>query len=431
MSIGNDNKVYDEHGYDADGFDARGWDVEGLNRDTGTLYDSNGFNESGFDAEGYDRNGYDPEGYDCEGYNDDGYDAEGYDSDGWHEQGHHRATGTLFDESGYTQDGNEYDDDGYNCSGYDEDGYDCNGEDNEGNTREDNERSEQGEEFDNQLVDYSGDVLEICEWDMRLGQAKELLAGHEIEMYSDDVDIDDVGLVGSQLWKAYRNHNPQAVDCSIGKHDGSLDDNGPGGFETVTVPLTREQTYGVFESFEVLGNRRCHAWNKGPEVGHHIHVSRSAISGLTLGKLAVFMNLPENRKFLTAIAQRPPVYNDFEDGKKLSKPKNRMRHSVLNLTGHTVEFRLFKANLKTQCILKNYEFCIAAIKFCRSTSHQDLNRLDFLKFVAANRKEFGYLHTFLFNHETWRGPYRAFLPDNVAFPKEQGKKPAVDVSTGV
>lgn len=426
MSIGNNNTVYDAAGFDADG-----WDCEGRHRDTGTMYDPRGFNQDGYDAEGYDRNGYDENDMDCEGYNSEGFDAEGYNAEGWDENGHHRETGTYFDESGYTQDGNEFDDDGYDQYGYDEEGYNSDGEDSDGNTREDNERTEQGEEFDNQLVDYSGDVLEICEWEPLDGQEKELLAGHEIEMYSNDVDIDDVGYVGSQLWMAYRHHNPQSSGCMVGKHDGSLEDNGPGGFETVTVPLTREQTYGIFESFEVLGDKRCSAWNKGQEVGHHIHVSRSAISPLTLGKLAVFMNLPENRKFLTAIAQRPPVYNDFEDGKKLSKPKNRARHSVLNLTEHTVEFRLFKSNLKTQCILKNYEFCIAAIKFCRSTSHQDLNRLDFIRFVAANRKEFGYLHTFLFNHETWNTTYRACLPMNVACPKEKGIKPAVNVSTGV
>ena len=368
MSIGNDNTVYDDEGYDAKGFDENGYDRDGFDRD-------------GFDRNGYDESGYDADGYDCHGY-----DSEGYNSDG----------------------------------------EDCNG-----NTREDNERSEQGEEFDNQLVDYGGDVLEICEWRQRRGQEDELLAGHEIEMYSDDVDIDDVGLVGNQLWKAYRQHDPQAHGCAIGKHDGSLEDNGPGGFETVTVPLTREQTYGVFESFDVLGKGRCSAWDKGTEVGHHIHVSLSAISPLTLGKLGVFMNLPANRKFLTAIAQRPPVYNDFEEGKRLTRPKNHARHSVLNLTEHTVEFRLFKSNLKTRCILKNYEFCIAAIKFCRSTSHRSLNRLDFLRFVAANRKEFGYLHTFLMNQETWAEAYRSFLPANVANPKEQGKKPAINVSTGV
>jgi hypothetical protein len=408
MSIGNETNVYDE-----DGYNAEGWDCEGIHRDTGNEFDEDGYTVSG------------------EKYNDEGYDVDGYNEDGWNEDGINRDTGTEFNESGYTESGDEYDSEGYDSGGYDSEGYDSNGEDSDGNTREDNERSEQGEEFDNQLVDYGGDVLEICEWRQRPGQDKELLAGHEIEMYSDEVDIDDVGLVGSQLWKAYRQHNPQADGCAIGKHDGSLDDNGPGGFETVTVPLTREQTYGVFESFDVLGKGRCSAWDKGPEVGHHIHVSRSAISGLTLGKLGVFMNLPANRKFLTAIAQRPPIYNDFEEGKRLSKPKNLARHSVLNLTEHTVEFRLFKSNLKTRCILKNYEFCIAAIKFCRSTSHQNLNRLDFLRFVAANRKEFGYLHTFLMNQETYAETYRSCLPANVAYPKEKGKKPAINVSTGV
>jgi hypothetical protein len=427
MSIGNDNTVYDEHGYDAEGFNAAGWSDEGLNRETGTLYDTDGYNESGFDAEGYDREGYNASGYDSAGYNEDGYNEEGYDrrgynSHGFDEDGTHQ-NGTVFDEWGHTVDGDEYDSEGFDCNGYDEDGYDRDGENSDGQSRE-------AEGFDNELYSYESDVLDECGWLIRAGQEKELLAGHEIEMYSDDVEIDDVHHVARQLSAAYKQHDPQTSfgGCSIGKHDGSLDE---GGFETVTVPLTREQTYGVFESFDVLGDGTCSAWSKGQEVGHHIHVSRSAITPLTLGKLGVFMNLPANRKFLTAIAQRPPVYNSFEDGKKLTRPRPFMRHSVLNVTGETVEFRLFKSNLKTRCILKNYEFCIAAIKFCRSTSHRSLNRLDFIRFVAANRKEFGYLHTFLLNQETWAETYRSCLPTNVAFPNEQGIKPAVNVSTGV
>jgi hypothetical protein len=385
MSIGNDNKVYDENGFDAEGYD-----------------------EGGFDAEGYDRNGY---------------DANGYNAEGWDENGLNEQTGTEFNEDGYTVDGNEYDSEGYDANGYDEDGYNSDGENSDGQSRE-----SQG--FDDELRPYDADVLEDCGWTIRAGQDKELLAGHEIEMYSDEVDIGDVLQVAHQLGAAYKQHDPQTYggSCCIGKHDGSLDG---GGFETVTVPLTREQTYGVFESFDVLGNGSCSAWSKGQEVGHHIHVSRSAITPLTLGKLGVFMNLPANRKFLTAIAQRHPVYNVFEDGKKLTHPRPYMRHSVLNVTTETVEFRLFKSNLKTRCILKNYEFCIAAIKFCRSTSHQNLNRLDFIRFVAANRKEFGYLHTFLMNQETWAETYCSCLPANVAYPNEQGKKPAVNVSTGV
>jgi hypothetical protein len=399
-----------------------------------TRNDCTTHNENRFDNGGYDSDGYDARGFDCDGFNRAGFDGDGYNAAGFNDSGIHRDTGTEFNERGLTESGNYFNDDGYNCDGYDEEGYDENGEDSEGNTRDDNERREQGEDFDNELAPYETDVLEELGFSFLDGQRDELLAGHEIEMYSDEVDISDVSDVSSQLGQAYRKHDPQTSygSCAIGKHDGSLE-NGPGGFETVTVPLTRAQTYGIFESFDVLGSGRCSAWSKGSSVGHHIHVSRSAITPLTLGKLGVFMNLPANREFMTVIAQRSARYNGFEEEKKLTKFRPRARHSVLNVTGETVEFRLFKSNLKTRCILKNYEFAIAAVKFCRSTSHRRLFVTDFLRFVAENRKEFGYLHTFLMNSEAWGDAYRycGSLPQNVAFPKEQGKKPAVNVSTGV
>ena len=201
----------------------------------------------------------------------------------------------------------------------------------------------------------------------------------------------------------------------------------------MTVPLTREQTYGIFTQFKTLGNGRCSAWDNGDDVGHHIHVSRAAIGPLTLGKLGVFMNCEENRAFLEAIACRAANYNSFEDGKKLTDTETAERHSVLNITEHTAEFRMFKSNLYTKAILKNYEFAIAAVRFCEQSPHGfgetdsaicPLHVSSFRHYVATNRSSYPYLHEFMLTHPAIRGEYRRWsgLPENVTSPSERSPK---------
>lgn len=376
------------------------------------------------------------------------YDENGFDADGFH-----RDTGTEFhpitrrtcagdryDSEGYDADG--YDADGYDSEGYGRDGYNGDGLDQDGNSRCDNgdcddcecEYCNPASAFDDRLDDYGARAPRRLGWRPQPGVDRTLYAGHEIEMYSDNVEYDDVEYVLRQLDTLYAKHNPMTTTrrCAIAKRDGSLDEDS-GGFETVTVPLTREQTYGIFTQFKTLGDGLCSAWDKGDEVGHHIHVSRAAIGPLTLGKLGVFMNCDENRAFLEAIACRPAEFNGFEDGKKLTAPENAERYAVLNITDSTVEFRMFKSNLYTKAILKNYEFCMAAIHFCERSSHgfgetgtssDPLHFTQFRRFVADNRSRYAFLHEFMLFHPQLRVGYRnnSGLPASVASPKDRSPK---------
>jgi hypothetical protein len=408
---------YDEAGFGED---------DGLHRDTGTMFN--------------------PEGFDCDGRDDEGYDVNGYNESGFNRDGINRRTGNEFDIYGHTEDGSRYNEDGYDCNGYDEEGYNEEGYDSEGfdsdgihcdtgtEYNEDgydvhgNEQEADDDGFDDGLRPYEECVIEATGWRHPTGRHDTLLAGHEIEMYSRDCDLTDVANVVNQLARAYRKHAPTVLGgskfghCAIGKHDGSLGEDGRiGGFETVTVPLTREQTYGIFESFDVLGDGECKAWSMGPEVGHHIHLSLSAISPLTLGKMGVFLNEPGNRRFIEAVAQRGAIYNGFENNKKLTHPKPYVRHSVMNVTPQTVEFRMFKSNLRSSGILKNYEFAISTVRFCREASAADLNFTHYLRFLAAHRKEFRYMHQFMlqasgvvsiYDGRKWCDVYASFVPQN-------------------
>lgn len=388
---------YDRDGYGQDGFDRLGYDRDGFNEDsihkqTGTEYDPDGFDIDGFNAEGFNREGFNREGFDCEGYDEDGYDEDGYNRDG-------------FDADGYDSDG--YNEGGFNYDGYhrdtgtqwDEDGYDCNGNERESNLSQ-------------CLLGYSADVIDELHWRHPTNDPKTLLAGHEIEMYGDHDDEDDVDTTLQQLHRAYRRCNPTTSGgstrgrCAIAKRDGSLSD---AGFETVTVPLTEEQTYAVFGSFETLGNGKCSAWDCGDEVGHHIHISRSALSPLTQGKVGVFLNLPHNRRFVSTVAQREANYNTFEPEKRITRLRNRVRHSVLNVTGATLEFRMFKSNLRTSGILKNYEFAVSVCRFCQVASVSNLTHEAYLEFVAKSRHSYRYLHKFLCRVSP---VYKAMVPPN-------------------
>lgn len=390
-------------------YDDYGFDDNGIHRDTGTRYDPNGFDTCGLhsvtgtefsnttcatrDGEYRDSEGYDYGGFDADGYDRDGYDSDGYDQYGQDSSGNSRCeNGECYDDS---------------CE--------CRESD-----------------FDSQLDEYTTRAHRKHEWsaDPALGPSY-MYAGHEIEMYSDDEDIADVGYTLARVDSLYANLNPLTGNgrCAIAKHDGSLEDNGPGGFELVTVPLTTEQVYGIFGAFKTLGDGRCSAWDKGDDVGHHIHLSKAAVGPLTLGKLLVFLNAEPNRKFLEYIAGRPAGFNKFSR-KKVTDQENRDRYEVLNITDETVEFRLFKSNLYSKAILKNHEFAVASVRFCEQAAHgfgvvenstDPLHFINFRRFVAVNRRTYRYLHEFMLTHPEIRGGYcnNSGLPASVAKPKER------------
>lgn len=369
------------------------------------------------------------------------YDANGFDSDG-----RHRENGGMFHPVTHlTANGDSYHDYGWGqrdwrgCSPcmngdcHDSDCETCNPSD---DSDDDDESS-----FRDHLLGYSAKAPEVHGWRPKNWYERAMYAGHEIEMFSDDEDPDDVSLVLRQINRQYAALGPLTTTslCAIAKRDGSLDDQQQGGFETVTVPLTAAQTYGIFKSFTTLGDGRCSAWTVGDDVGHHIHLTKAAIFPLTLGKLGVFMNAEPNRPFLERIAGRSASYNEFENRKKLTCPENAFRHAVLNITDYTVEFRLFKANLYSKAILKNYEFCMAAVRFCDEQPHgfgdvsEDgpLHWRQFCRFVAANRSQYEYLHEFMLTQAGIRLTYRraSGLPSNVSHPKPRSPKFAL-IQTG-
>lgn len=337
-----------------------------------------------------------------------------YDNDGFDVGGIHRDTGDFFHPTTRrTREGERYDEEGFNyrgvdMHGYDRDGYDSDGYNEDGEDRDGNTRCENGDcdddcdcrrsEVEAYVLDYSTDVIEELGWDEDFSVP--IYCGHEIEMLSKNDSEMDVDHVLSQLGGLYSVGKVGFRPVAIAKSDSSLDRYGRGGFECVTLPLTEEETYAIFGKIGVLGDGRCKAYPCGQSIGHHIHVGRRSITPLTLGKLGVFMNQPANHEFLQLVAQRPQTYNSFELGKKIAGGRNRERHSVLNVTSETVEYRLFRANLLGTAILKNYEFVRSSLAFCEQAPCRDYELTDakYLSWLADNHYRYKYLCQWLCSH---------------------------------
>jgi len=393
----------------------------------------------------YDENGYDAEGYDRNGYDSEGYDRDGYNSEGWDSNDLHRDSGTEFHPTTRCmRDGEFYNEDGEDWRGNSRcDNGDCEDWDCEACHPPSDE--DESSSFEDHLMAYSRKATDVHRWVckppvMVAGRwqfDRTLYAGHELEMYSDDEDTGDVDFVLAQLNSAYCKFNPQTRSgaCAIAKHDGSLD-HADGGFEAVTVPLTREQNYGIFESFKVLGSGRCSAWSMGDEVGHHIHLSRSAIGPLTLGKLLVFANAECNHKFIENVAGRKADFNGFARKKLTDALKdypNDERYEVINVTEQTVEFRMFKCNLMSRAILKNYEFAVSLVRYCEQVTHgmdtepewdsHPLHYLQYRRWLVQRHAEYPYLHQFFLSHRSMSTNYKRHvgLAKN-AVPKDRSPK---------
>ena len=189
------------------------------------------------------------------------------------------------------------------------------------------------------------------------------------------------------------------------KRDGSLDDYG---MELVTLPYTLDDHRTYFSWDRLLTERLRGMARSGSgtsRCGMHVHVNRSVLTPLTIGKLLVFLNGGseyDQDDFISEIAQRySNGYCSRDKAKKITTPfgKNRYkcdRYDILNVGNATIEFRMFRGNLRPERVLKNLEFCHASIRFCEESGiHESASYRNFLRWMKRHRKEYPYLAAFL------------------------------------
>jgi hypothetical protein len=226
------------------------------------------------------------------------------------------------------------------------------------------------------------------------------------------------------LAQALHGLDPQEQEFCL-KEDGSLRH----GFEVVTQPRTfaswkqfvAEGTFGrvlaVEKEYQAVGH------NEG---GIHIHSSLAAWSGKQLYLLFVFIFNPAHRRRLTVLSQRHLCSRSFGDNacdgcgythcclshyasleavdagsaktslERKSGDFQRTRYSALNITPHTVEFRLFNSNIRPDRVLKNIEVVQSLYEYIAETDEQTGVRWkDWVQFVQDRADRFSYLTAFL------------------------------------
>lgn len=235
------------------------------------------------------------------------------------------------------------------------------------------------------IHDYDADVLDIHGWPdatPRLG----LCFGIELEM--------ECGSGRGDLAEALGGRDGDGAKYIL-KSDGSLQN----GIELVTGPYTLEYHQARF-NWERLTDKIGDSASSyhTSTAGIHIHINRAAMSGLTLGKLLVFINDKANLAAIEGIAQRKANHWAQFHPKKVTDARynDGDKYQSLNVRQRTVEMRIFKGNLNPKRILKNIEFAHAAVVYCAQASMQELGWQNFWDWLRkpANRKTYGNLIDF-------------------------------------
>lgn len=184
--------------------------------------------------------------------------------------------------------------------------------------------------------------------------------------------------------------------------DGSLNDSG---VELVTVPYTLAGHRSVFQWDSILTpalQRKARSGARTTACGMHVHVNRRApvLTPLTVGKLLVFVNAPANTGLIETIAQRSGSDYARRYAKSVTDgldphSAQETRYEALNFTHRTIEFRIFRGNLRPDRVYKNLEFVEAAILFCRDAAVDRLGANAFCAWLGKHRSQYPNLYKFL------------------------------------
>ena len=181
------------------------------------------------------------------------------------------------------------------------------------------------------------------------------------------------------------------------ENDGSLNDSG---VELVTCPYTLDFHQTRFGWDKLLAEVSGIAMSgKGTTAcGMHVHVNRKALSALTLGKMLVFVNAENNTRLVRQVAQRDSERwaERYEKSIRQGKDRNSDKYQAMHLSENTVEFRIFRGNLKPERVLKNIEFVHSVVCYCRAASIQEIESPEgYYKWLFKHRGTYKNLVKFL------------------------------------
>lgn len=165
--------------------------------------------------------------------------------------------------------------------------------------------------------------------------------------------------------------------------------------------MTNKQLYPLLKK---LISKGCKGHNEG---GIHIHTSLDAWSPDQLVNLYTFFySHTENHAFIKRVAQRKEkldhwasltninVSNHENDIKeKYYMDISSSRYTALNMTRHTLEFRIFNSSLRYDRVLKNAEFVYSLFEFTKTDNPMYVK--DYLNWLKNNSEEYKELIDFL------------------------------------
>ena len=176
-------------------------------------------------------------------------------------------------------------------------------------------------------------------------------------------------------------------DCGILKEDSSIRGTG---FEVVSTPATLAYHQTQWGGTLAALQKHCRGWDQD-SCGMHVHIDRHGLTNAQIGRMAFFLNAPENDIFIRDIAGRsrntyckalPKKITCISKYGKYRDDYSGERYQALNLQNDaTVEVRIFQSNVATVGFLKNIEFCDAMARWCRDASNAALGWVDFLLWV--------------------------------------------------
>lgn len=219
------------------------------------------------------------------------------------------------------------------------------------------------------IKDYNYDPLDDLDF---LGNPKDnLYLGLELEVYVSD-DLNNTANTVSDLLEGY----------AILKEDGSIS---MPGFEIVTAPsslaIHREKITEFFSNNPDIDT------DDDINIGLHIHISRKPISQLSIGKLLVFINNPDNQDKIVAIAGRSSNNWAKLSPKKITDIKKQTsRYEAINLQNNdTIEVRIFASTVDPKLILARLEFVHSLTVWVKDQSMLELTWNNFTGYVRENK----------------------------------------------
>jgi len=215
---------------------------------------------------------------------------------------------------------------------------------------------------------------------------------HDRVLYGIELEVesrDDMSMTGAQWARTHLSDR-----YCVFKSDGSL---GPGGFEIVTRPdslAAHKREWAAFFANDPTTALR--SWTTG-RCGMHVHISKSGLSSLQLGKMLCFLNEPANERMIVKIAGRRSERWCQIAKKKISDCKHPQdRYVALNITTHTAEARIFKGTLAMAGFFKNLEFCEALVKFTAPAERSIADATNYGAFCRwLSYKDYPNLYAFL------------------------------------